>query len=169
MFCSIFYSQFKLFVENYFLSFQTKLSGFNMPNTVQNSCCQMEIPFEFLDVQNHPTPRDLERNMSKKLVDVYLETCTPIERTLFGRDKTLKGPEKLWINPDDRSDGNETRLTPIRTESVQALTHQGILEIGKQIEEKMFHQSQKIIGEAVVEAEELAKYDSPLANLFQHH
>lgn len=107
--------------------------------------------------------------MNEKLVDVYLKTCTPIERTLFGRDKTLKGPEKLWINPDDRSDGNETRLTPMRTESVQALTHQGILKIGNQIEEKMFLQSQKLIGEAVAEAEELAKYVSPLKNLFQHH
>lgn len=97
--------------------------------------------------------------MSKELVDVYLKTCTPIERVLFGRDMPLKGPEKLWLNPDDRSEGNTTCLTPIRTEGVQALTHQGILEIGKQIEEKMLEQNNKLIEEAVVEAQELAKYN----------
>lgn len=128
-----------------------------MSKNVFDSCCQMEIPFEFLDVHNHPTPTDLQRNMSKELVEVYLQTCSPIERTLFGRDKALKGPGKLWINPDDRSSFNKKRLTPIKTENVQALTHQGILEIGKQIEEKINEKTEQIIDKAVADAEELGK------------
>lgn len=95
--------------------------------------------------------------MSKELVDIYLKTCTPIERVLFGRDKPLKGPSKLWISPADHSDGNMTRLTPMRTESVQALTHHGILEIGKRIEEKLLTENKKAIAEAVADVEGLAK------------
>lgn len=128
-----------------------------MFNSVPDSCCQTEIPREFLDVRNHPTPTDLERNISKELVEVYLKTCTPIERTLFGRDKPLKGPGSLWISPDDRLAGNQVRLTPLKTESAQALTHLGILKIGKLLEEKVEKQNRNLMTKAVAEAEELAK------------
>lgn len=132
-----------------------------MSRNVFDSCRQMEIPYEYLDVQNHPTPSDLQRNMSKELVEVYLKTCSPIERTLFGRDKALEGPDNLWINPEDRLGCNKIRLTPINTEGLQALTHQGILGIGKQIEEKMNRQTKQMIEKAVADTEELAKSVSP--------
>lgn len=128
-----------------------------MSKRVMDSCCQMEIPFEYLDVHHHPKPSDLERNMSKELVDVYLKTCTPIERVLFGRDKPLKGPGPLWISPEDRSDERQLRLTPTSTEGVQALTHLGILEIGEQIERKMEESNRKLVEMAVEEIEEVAK------------
>ena len=122
-----------------------------------DSCCQSKIPLEYLDVKNHPTPSDLERNMGKALTDVYLKTCTPFERTLFGRDKPLKGPDNLWISLEDQGNGKKVCLTPLRTESVQALTHQGILEIGKRLEEKLEDEKLMVIRKAVAEAEKLAK------------
>lgn len=128
-----------------------------MSKQVMDSCCQLEIPFDYLDVEHHPTPSDLERNVSRELVDVYLKTCTPIERVLFGRDKMLKGPSSLWINPEDRLKGQQLRMTPKSTEGVQALTHRGILEIGEQIERKMEESNRKLVEKAVEETEELAK------------
>lgn len=128
-----------------------------MSKCVADSCCQMEIPFEMLDVHNHPTVSDLQRNMGKSLTDVYLKTCTPIERTLFGRDTALKGPDKLWINPADRLSGDKVQLTPLFTESLQAFTHRGILEIGKKLEQKFDAHNQLMIEKAVAEAEELAE------------
>lgn len=128
-----------------------------MSHHVLDSCSQMEIPSEFLDIRNHPTSSDLERNMGKDLLEVYLKTCTPFERTLLGRDKPLKGPGQLWIDPDDRMEGSQVRFTPMRTEKVQALTHLGILEIGKQIEGKMEEKNKKRIAEAIADDEELAK------------
>ena len=129
-----------------------------MSRNVLNSCCQMEIPFEYLDVEKHPTPKDLERNMSKELVAVYLKTCTSIERSLFGRDKALQGPAgDLWINPEDRAQGKKLKLTPLRTEELKALTHKGVLELGKQVEGKMEKHNRKMTEKAVAEAEELAK------------
>lgn len=116
----------------------------------------MDIPYEFLDVKNHPTPTDLRKNISRELVEVFFKTCTPIERTLFGKDKPLKGPGNIWINPDDRGDG-KVKLTPLRTEKMQALTHQGILEIGMQISVKMDEKNQKLIDEAIQETEEVGK------------
>jgi hypothetical protein len=129
----------------------------NMSKKVSDSCRQMEIPSEFLDVENHPTPSDLAKNMSKELVDVYLKTSTPVEKTLFGQDAPLKGPGEMWINPEDRLDGNSVRLTPIKTENIQALTHQGILEIGQRIERQMEEQTQKTVEAAVAESEEFLK------------
>lgn len=128
-----------------------------MSMNVPDSCCQTDIPFSMLDVQNHPTVTDLQRNMGKSLTDVYLKTCTPIERTLFGRDKPLKGPEKLLMIPPNGLSGNKVHLTPLFTESLQALTHQGVLEIGKKLERKFDEQNQLAIDKAVAEAEELAE------------
>lgn len=128
-----------------------------MMKNVPDSCCQMEIPFELVDVESLTTVGQLERNMGKPLVEVYLKTCTPFERTLLGRDRPLTCPGDLWISPDDRCKGDEVRLTPVKTESVQALTHQGILEIGKRIEKQLEETKKKDIEEAVEEARELAK------------
>lgn len=130
-----------------------------MSKNVWDSCCQLEIPHELLE--NHPTPSDLQRNVSRELVEVYLKTCTSVERALFGRDKSLKGPGRLWINPDDRLSGNEVRLTSANVESIQALTHQNILEIGERLEVEMDKNSKmmmdKALEKAVGEALELAK------------
>lgn len=139
-----------------------------MSKRVMDSCCQLEIPFEYLDVEHHPTPSHLERNISKELVDVYLKTCTPIERVLFGRDKRLKGSGSFWINPEDRLKGQQLRMTPESTEGVQALTHRGILEIGEQIERKMEDSNRKLVDKAVEEMEELAKLVFNLMPTAQH-
>lgn len=129
-----------------------------MSMNAADSCCQMDIPFSMLDVRNHPTVTDLQRNMGESLTDVYLKTCTPIERKLFGRDKPLKGPGRMRIKPADRSSGDEVHLAPLFTESLQALTHRGILEIGKKLERAFDEQNQLTIEKAVAEAEELAEY-----------
>ena len=119
----------------------------------------MEISLELLDLESLPTVTDLERNMGKKLVDVYLKTCTPIERTLLGRDKPLKGPGKLWINPEDRLGEETAQLTPLPTVKLQAMTHQEILRMGMKFEEKFEEQNRQTIAKAVAEAEELSKYE----------
>lgn len=129
-----------------------------MPKTVLDCCWQQEIPKEYLNVKNHATPTSLERNTSRDLVDVYLQTCTPFERALFGQDKPLKGPgSELWINPSDRTKGL-LKITPSKAEKIQALTHRGILEIGKQIEVKMSEENRKNQEKVIQEVLELAKY-----------
>jgi hypothetical protein len=128
-----------------------------MPKSVFDACCQQEIPYEYLDVGNQQTPSELARNTSWELAEIFLQTCTPIDKVLYGRDKPLKGPQsKLWINPNNRSDG-QALITPTKVEKIQALTHRGILEIGKQIEVKMSEENKKLVEKAVQDAEELAK------------
>lgn len=131
-----------------------------MPKVIPDSCCQFEIPFEL--IKDHPTPTDISKNISKELVDVFLHTCTPIEKVLFGRDKPLKGPDKLWIDPKDRCGDEKVKFTPLKTDCLQALTHQGILEIGKQFEAKIEQQNSKRIAKAVKEAEKLADFEANL-------
>ena len=131
-----------------------------MQKVIPDSCCQFEIPFEL--IKDHPTPTDLKKNISKELVDVYLATCTPIEKVLFGRDKPLKGPDKLWIDPKDRCGDEKVKFTPLKTDCLQALTHQGILEIGKQFEAKIEERNSNRIARAVKEAEMFADYEANL-------
>lgn len=137
-----------------------------MPKTVWDCCLQDEIPIELLDLANHPTPSDLEKRLGKDLMEVFLKTCTPLQKVLFGRDKPLKGPNdaRMWINPEDRENGaNKIKITEAAspsssyTDCIQALTHHGILEIGKKYEEKLAEINSRAMDNAVKEAEELSK------------
>lgn len=136
-----------------------------MSKTVFDCCLQDEIPFELLDITNHLTPSELEKRLGKDLAEVFLKTCKPIEKILFGRDKPLKGPEgKMWINPEDRVDDRRVKITRAPnspsssyTDCLQALTHHGILEIGKKYEEKMAEMNRRAMKDAVKNAEELSK------------
>lgn len=107
-------------------------------------------------MENHQTPSRLVKNTSELLAEVFFQTCTPIEKVLYGRDRGLKGPQsELWINPNHRKE-RQVLITP-RVENIQALTHQGILEIGKQIEVKMSEANTKVVEKAIQDTEELAK------------
>lgn len=131
-----------------------------MSEQIWDSCLQREIPFEMIDFENHPTPADLEKRLGKELVDVYFQTCTPIEKIFFGRDKSLKGPEDktLWISPDDRLSG-DICMKELKTDCLQALTHRGIMDIGRKIEDKIAIQQQEVVEVAVKETEELDRYE----------
>lgn len=133
-----------------------------MSNKLWDCCYQEEIPIELLDLASHPTPSDLEKRLGKELTDVFLKTCTPFQKILFGRDKPLKGPfdeGKMWINPEDRLNGNKIKVSEAPyTDCLQALTHHGILEIGKKYEEKLAEFNKKAINKAVQETDDLAKY-----------
>ncbi|CAO1414677.1 unnamed protein product [Diamesa serratosioi] len=131
-----------------------------MQKVIPDSCCQFEIPYEL--IRDHPTPTDISKNISKELVDVFLKTCTPIEKALFGRDKPLKGPDKLWIDPKDRCNDEKVKFTPLKTDCLQALTHQGILEIGKKFEAKIEERHSMKIAKAVKEAENFASFEANL-------
>lgn len=131
-----------------------------MQKIIPDSCCQFEITYDLI-IRDHPTPTDISKNISKELVDVFLSTCTPIEKALFGRDKPLKGPDKLWIDPKDRCNA-KLKLTPLKTDCLQALTHQGILEIGKQFEGKIEERNLIKIANAVEEAENFANFEANL-------
>lgn len=146
------------------LPFLLHLNSQKMSKAVYDCCFQEEIPFELLDIANHPTPSDLERKLGKDLADVFLKTCTPLQKILFGRDKPLKGPgTRMWINPEDRLNGNKVKITEAPSQStsytdcIKALTHHGILEIGKKYEEKLAELNSRAVDDAVKETEELSK------------
>jgi hypothetical protein len=68
----------------------------------------------------------------------------------------------LWINPDDRLGDRKVKITQAPpstsyTDCLQALTHHGILEIGKKYEEKMAEMNRRAMEDAVKDAEELSK------------
>jgi len=125
-----------------------------MSRTFYDPCMQFTIPddFDYFDFRNYPTQSDLRRNMGEEMTKVYLETCSPIEKTLFGHDKPLSGPqEPMWINPDDRLgvDDNGVRLTPApNVECLQALTHRRIMAIGAEYEKKLEAKQQQLVQQA---------------------
>lgn len=124
-------------------------------DAVFDSCCQREIPFKILRINDQITPTDLKRNLgNENIVDVYSRTCTPIQRKLIGCDSKLKGPGNLWIDPNG---GTKRQLTPINVEKVQALTHQAILQIGEEIETKIDMKNTKLAEKIIEETLEFAK------------
>lgn len=130
---------------------------------VCDSCCQREIPYDLLRIHEQLTPSDLKKNMKNdSFMEVYSRTCTPIQKTLIGCDKSLQGPEDLWLDPEDRTVNEEgkarVKLTPlINVEKVKALTHFGILKIGGEIEKKIDDENSKLIERAINETLEVAK------------
>ncbi|CRK92940.1 CLUMA_CG006624, isoform A [Clunio marinus] len=126
-----------------------------MSRHILDSCCQSEIPYDYLDVENHPTASQLEKNIGKDLTEIYFSKCTPIEKVLFGRSKQLEGPGDLWNDPEDR----HLRMIPTHSEKMKALTHVGVLEIGRKIEEKNDLEQEKRISEAIYGTEELARFE----------
>lgn len=132
-----------------------------MSKDIWDSCFQQKISYDAFNFPKQPTQTDLEKRLGKELTDVFFQTCKPIDKTLFGRDKPLKGPKdkKMWINPDDRFDGEKVRITeqPLKFDCLQALTHRGILEIGGKAEKMVVERNKKLIEEKIREAEEIAR------------
>lgn len=122
---------------------------------VFDSCCQRIIPYEYLKVNDQITPTILEKNLgNKNFIDVYCQSCKPIQKILIGCDSKLKGPKNLWIDPNN----NKIQFTPVNDiQKVQALTHQTILKIGEEIEEKIANQNSKLTEKAIQEVHEFAK------------
>lgn len=132
-----------------------------MSRDIWDSCFQQKISYDALNFPRQPTQSDLEKKLGKELTEVFLQTCKPIDKIFFGRDKPLKGPgdKKLWINPNDRRHEEKIQITeqPSQFDCLQALTHRGILEIGGRAEKMVVERNKGIIEARVKEAEDIAR------------
>lgn len=133
-----------------------------MSKNIWDSCFQQEISYNPLNFSKQPTQTDLEKRLGKELTEVFFQTCKPIDKIFFGRDKPLKGPgdKKMWINPKDRLDGERIQITeqPLKTDCLQALTHRGILEIGEKAEKIVLERNKNFLEAKIKEAEDIARY-----------
>lgn len=119
---------------------------------VLDSCFQREIPYDMLDLANYQTPSELKKNVGKNLTEMFFKTCSPFERVLYGLPP---------LNCDGTSCARNKM--PIKSaDDIQALTHQGILEIGEQLEKK-FEQVRKEENEkAMQEMKEFLEFECNL-------
>lgn len=133
-----------------------------MSKDIWDSCFQQEISYDPLNFPKQPTQTDLEKRLGKELTEVFFQTCKPIDKIFFGRDKPLKGPgdKKMWINPSDRLDGKKIQITeqPSKFDCLQALTHRGILEIGGRAEQIVLERNKNFLEAKIKEAEDIARY-----------
>ncbi|CAH1126854.1 unnamed protein product [Ceutorhynchus assimilis] len=90
-----------------------------------------------LQSKGAPKLSDVKKNLGEVAAQVVYDQCQNSLKEDFGLTPPLKGPgEILWISPSDLLVGKLALKPPFTPKCLQALTHQGILEIGKELEDK---------------------------------
>ncbi|XP_076266129.1 uncharacterized protein LOC143199892 [Rhynchophorus ferrugineus] len=90
-------------------------------------------------LRNNIVPKlsDAKFNFGDPTSHVIFQQCELALRADFGLKDPLCGPgDDLWISPSDLLIGKLALKPPFTPKCLQALTHQGILEIGKAIEDR---------------------------------
>ncbi|XP_030761525.1 uncharacterized protein LOC115886491 [Sitophilus oryzae] len=84
-----------------------------------------------------PKMSEVESNLGVQASKVILAQCECALRSDFGLNNPLKGPlGDLWVSPSDLLIGKLALKPPFTPKCLQALTHQGIIEIGLELEKK---------------------------------
>lgn len=77
-------------------------------------------------------------NLGFFLGETILNEMSPMAKEMMGIDKPFPVPPKtVWLPPGDRIDGNIVLKPPPNDDVIKALTHEGILEIGSTLEERL--------------------------------
>lgn len=114
-----------------------------------------------------PTQIEVRQKLGDDLANVIFQTMNPIEKHLMGIKNPLNGPpEQLWIAPNDRLEGHVNLTAPPNDEVLRALTHEKILEIGCDMENRLAKHEQFKIETAVKQAVEFERFEFKLKSNF---
>lgn len=144
-----------------------------MPSEIYDCCLQQDLMptitkrRQLLHTRCLPTQTQVRDKLGTELADVIFDRMNPVEKCLMGVDKPLKGPtEQMWVDPRDKAKGN-VKLTPIPCyDHIRALTHQGVLEIGGLLEQRLETHEKYKIDTAVREAVEFEQFEAKLRMKF---
>ncbi|KAJ8977084.1 hypothetical protein NQ317_008427, partial [Molorchus minor] len=91
-------------------------------------------------------------NLGKPLASVVFEECDEELGEYFGLTPPLRGAgDELWVSPSDLLIGKVVLKPPLTSKHIQALTHQGILDIGREIEIKHWNEMEMEKEQALAE------------------
>lgn len=84
-----------------------------------------------------PTITEIKNSLGQPFTEVFFEQCPGALRCYLGLEPPLEGPgNTLWQSPSDILLGKVVLKPPITSKCIKALTHEGILEIGRDVEIK---------------------------------
>ncbi|XP_054284229.1 uncharacterized protein LOC129001084 [Macrosteles quadrilineatus] len=99
---------------------------------------------KLMKAKQYPMKSAIQKNLGGPLSEVFFSNLTPVQQDHVGYTPKLHGPgEDFWVSPSDILLGQVVVKPPFSCRIKQALTHQGILEIGSQIEKKVIRAHKK--------------------------
>ncbi|RZC32927.1 golgin subfamily A member 4-like [Asbolus verrucosus] len=102
-----------------------------------------------------PTISEIKASLGLPLAIVIFEESHVTQKEELGLTSYLRGPSgELWVSPSDLLIGKVCLTPPLTQKHIQALTHEGILDIGAQIEQKYWNEMRIEKEEALKEREE---------------
>ncbi|KAK4876241.1 hypothetical protein RN001_012663 [Aquatica leii] len=102
-----------------------------------------------------PTISEVKAELGTNLADMFFKTCAESIKPLLGLTPLLSGPTgELWMSPSDVLIGKVCLKPPLTGKYMKALTHQGVLLIGGDIEKKVMNEAEMAKQKALKDQEE---------------
>lgn len=109
---------------------------------------------ELLRTHTVPMLQETQQFLGHTLGNIVLHTMSPVAQRLMGVTKPLSTPpEHMWIAPQNHLDGNVVLTQPPSNDCLKAFTHQTIIRLGADIEQKVQHERAIAIEQAITETE----------------
>ncbi|CAH0555918.1 unnamed protein product [Brassicogethes aeneus] len=100
---------------------------------------------EYLKKLKIPTISEVKDILGPDIARIIFLQCPSEQKVLLGLIPPLEGPgDTLWSSPSDLLIGKVCLKPPLTSKYMRALTHQGILEIGHEIEKKYWNQMELV-------------------------
>jgi len=132
-----------------------------------DNCKQNDIDFlpyinrrqDLLENYEVPLQSEMASQLGEPLANVVNSTMTDVGKILMGTFDNLKGPPRdLWISPSDHLIGKVRLTSPYSDKLLKALTHQTIIELGMETEEKIKNEMEATIEKVKAETSNFEKY-----------
>ncbi|KAF2891191.1 hypothetical protein ILUMI_14982, partial [Ignelater luminosus] len=110
-----------------------------------------------------PTISEARRELGPALAHALFQECPDPLKPFMGLTPLLKGAgDDLWISPSDTIIGKVCLKPPLTSKHIKALTHEGILMIGRDIEAKFRNEAELSKKKALAEQEEMLLFMAEL-------
>uniref|UniRef100_A0A1B6GFY3 Uncharacterized protein n=1 Tax=Cuerna arida TaxID=1464854 RepID=A0A1B6GFY3_9HEMI len=111
-----------------------------------------------MKAQKYPMVSAIKRNLGGPLSEVFFSFLTHQQQDFIGYTPKLKGPgEEIWVSPSDILQNHVVLTPPYTNRLKQAMTHQGIMKLGKEVEAKLLKQYENEIREEYIEKEKVLR------------
>lgn len=105
-----------------------------------------------------PSHHEALSNLGGFLGDTVLHEMSPLAKDMMDIETPFPdAPHTMWLSPGDRMNRKVVLKPPPNEEVVKALTHEGILEIGSVVEEKLEQHIRERINAAKKEVEDFER------------
>ncbi|KAJ8920277.1 hypothetical protein NQ315_011938 [Exocentrus adspersus] len=88
-----------------------------------------------------PPISEAQTNLGQPLAQILFDHCDFALKEDFGLTPLKGAGDELWISPSDLLIGKVALKPPLTSKHIQALTHQGILSIGAEVEKKFWNET----------------------------